>query len=65
MKMTIINMDWTDTGAIVKYESTLLLDIRCPRCNVKCASGIEHRCGDREQQPEIISLGSRKARRRA
>ena len=51
MKMTDLkmvvsySMEWTDAGAVVSYSSNLLLDIRCPRCNVKVESGIEHRCG--------------------
>ncbi len=50
MKMTDIRIEWTDTGAVVSYETTSEVlksaGISCPRCGEDVESGIEHRCGD-------------------
>ena len=57
MKMTTIEMDWTDDGARIKYDATsagslILPSISCPRCAVVVAANSgAHLCGDRAPKP--------------
>lgn len=47
LKMTTVEMDWTDTGARV-FSS---LALPCPCCQIVVTPDVEHRCGDRAPQP--------------
>src|SRR5436190_965505 len=47
MKMTNIEMDWTDNGASVFFQSTLAIELNCPCCGARVAPNVEHLCGDR------------------
>lgn len=43
MKFTSIEMEWTDTGAVVNTS----IPLPCPRCGDIVKPDAEHRCGDR------------------
>lgn len=52
LKMTNIEMDWTDSGARVKFSSNLPgMVLNCPRCQAPVQPSIEHLCGDRAPKP--------------
>jgi hypothetical protein len=47
VKLTNISMNWTDDGAVVKFDTHLTITIRCPRCAAEVNANTEHRCGDK------------------
>lgn len=58
---TSIEMEWTDTGAVVKSS----IPIHCPRCSESCAPGSEHRCGDQVQSVKESGPAGSTAKKRA
>lgn len=48
MKMTNINMDWTDSGAYVSNVSTNGPTLNCPRCGTQVPPNTVHTCGDKD-----------------
>jgi hypothetical protein len=60
MKFTSIEMEWTDTGAVVKSS----MQIGCPRCHATVPPNSEHRCGDRMAPSKKKSATNRAAQRR-
>lgn len=48
MKLTNIEMDWSDTGARVLSS----LPLPCPLCGVVVTPNVEHLCGDRAPKPK-------------
>lgn len=54
MKITSIDMDWTNTGARVLSS----LAIPCPACGQVVTPNVEHLCGDRA--PKAASRSPRK-----
>lgn len=47
IKMTTIDMDWTDTGGRVLSS----VPIKCPCCGDSVRPNVEHLCGDRLPSP--------------
>jgi hypothetical protein len=44
-----VEMEWTDTGAVVSYKKSpdaRDLFLNCPRCSAAIKPNVEHRCGD-------------------
>lgn len=50
VKVTGISIEWTNSGAVVKYGSGSI-DWDCPRCATPVKPGTEHYCGDRVKVP--------------
>jgi hypothetical protein len=56
MKMTNIEMEWTDDGA--RILSTMA--IPCPACGVVVTPNVEHTCGDMaDKKPKRIAKGGK------
>jgi hypothetical protein len=49
VKLNIIQMDWTDSGARI-FSSKLA--INCPVCGTTVTPNVEHTCGDKAPPPE-------------
>ncbi len=55
MKLTMIDMNWTDSGARVFFSTTTAFKVSCPRCGAEVVNNVEHLCGDRVPKPKKIT----------